>query len=243
MSDAVVQVRGHQPEPGSVPPLGWVLSQLMNRVFSEFLELLLGGAGVWLVEAGVGVLVILVLYLAALPGILAQDPQLIVIGAGIAALFTIPLTVVVTAPLRAGLARAVWRKLTQGEELSFGSPFRDWKTDLGRVIGLALILEGLTLLGFFCGILPAVIPAILFVFAEPLVVVHKLPIGEALRRSFAHARAHLGWHAGFFGLGFLMETAAGQIPVIGAILVQPGMWIWRLTAYRVIFGDGASPRD
>jgi len=123
--------------------------------------------------------------------------------------------------------------------LGFGGMYRH----LGRSIlpgaGLNLAMMVLSLVGaLFCYVGAFVVQAAL-VFAVTGVVVNGLGLGASMGQSVKHFRENLGWHFGFWAIGFAIMMIAGNIPIVGYAVGIPLFASFTLRGHRAVFGATA----
>lgn len=146
------------------------------------------------------------------------------------------------APLNASVGRHLWLRLTSSEPhpLTVQAGFDRATVDIGAVLTVAAVQVTLGFVGLLFFYVGALVPAVLFSFALPGVIVHRLSAMEALKQSASHAMAHLGWHIGVALLGLAIVIVLGNVPFIGGMLAGPIHLAYLLRAYKGAFGtDGA----
>lgn len=143
----------------------------------------------------------------------------------------------VLAPFNASLVRAVAAHQRGQKELDFPEVFSTISQDLPKVIGAALILSGLTIVGLFMCYLPALAVPIVFGFASSLVAMHRLGPTDGVKSAFTHFSQHMNWHLTFGVVYVGMSMVAGYVPVLGPAFLLA----LHTRAYRKVFGDGEAP--
>lgn len=152
------------------------------------------------------------------------------------------LLAMMVAPLNASVGRHLWIRLTSEEKhpLTVNSGIDRATVDIGAVLTVTLIQGAAGMLGLMFFYVGALVPAVLFSFALPGVIVHRLSAIEALKRSAQHAMAHLGWHAGVALLGLGIVIVLANIPFVGGMIAGPIHLAYILRAYKAAYGtDGA----
>lgn len=208
----------------------WILAGLPPALLAIVLGL--GGAAMVYVGAFFG--------LAA--GLAAQDEDLAVLGATttLVALLLVLIVVMglVFTPLQASMWRSVWKYLTEGEKLGFDACFRYAFQDLPRVVMYQLVFGAIVTVGVMMCYLPGILASIALLFAYPAVVVHGMPIGQAMRTSVTHVQANPAWHLGLFAVTFVMALVLPYLPIVGYALLFTLYPLLVLSAWRGIWGDG-----
>lgn len=227
---------------GKLPSVTKVATEVLQDLFANFGAYLLCGLGTWVVLFPVVLGGVVLTYASLLVPLLVWEDEQLAWMLFIPTFMVFVLTmVVVSAPLQAGVARAALAWQRDGEPMGFGSAFRYATADLWAVIGLELLIALMALVGAVFCYVPALIVALLTSLAFPALVVHRLGATGSLSASIEHVRKHIGWHAGFWGLGLGMLIICQNIPVIGAFLSLPLFYNYQIRVYRQVFGDGDEP--
>ena len=227
---------------GKLPSVTKVATEVLQDLFANFGSYLLCGLGAWLVMFPVVLGGVLVTYASLLVPLLAWEDEQLALILFLPTAFAFMVTlIVVTAPMQAGVARACLAWQRDGEPMGFGSSFRYATVDVGAVIGLELLIAGMALVGVIFCYVPALIVSVVTSLAFPALVVHRLGAMGSLSASIEHVRKHIGWHAGFWGLGLGMVIVCQNIPVIGPFLMLPLFYSYQIRVYRQVFGDAAEP--
>jgi hypothetical protein len=136
------------------------------------------------------------------------------------------------APLAAATMRAMAAHQRGERLLSARAVLADVRLD-APVILTMFLLQSVSAVAVLFGGVGIIVPAVLFAFALPLVVLHGERPMAAFRRSAAHARAHLGWHAGYALCIMGVSMVANYVPVVGPMFA---LSLYVRMARRV-FGD------
>jgi hypothetical protein len=135
-------------------------------------------------------------------------------------------------PLVAATMRAMAAHQRGERALSARAVLADVRLD-APVILTVFVLQSVSMAAALLGGVGVIVPAVLFAFAVPLVVLHGDRPMAAFRRSAAHARAHLGWHVGYALCVMGVSLVANYVPVVGPMFA--------LSLYvrmaRHVFGD------
>ncbi|MEL6349564.1 MAG: hypothetical protein AAFV53_41055 [Myxococcota bacterium] len=206
---------------------------ILITIFGLYIALGLGVVG--MIVGGAGLAAVLPEDLVALGAVLGPFIMISVIGIG--SIAAIGLVTAVTAPLHASLVRAIVAHQRGEQPLEWTSAFSTLTENVSAVIFGALTLTVLSILLAMMCYLPALLPLIFLTFAPSLIAIHGHGAMDGLRLAAQHARAHLGWHATFGLIGFVMLMVASNIPVIGPMFVVA----FHVRAYRRVFGDGPEP--
>jgi hypothetical protein len=197
----------------------------------------LAGLGLMLVLMPAIMIIIAVGYLPfVIAAILGSDVGLI-----LAVLWMLPVLVIgiaaVSGPAMYALFSAENSHLEgDADALGIGSVFsRLIERPIGA-IGYQLSSSGLGVIGVFFFIIGAFIVQIALSFALPAMVVHRMGVIAAITRSASHMKDHFVWHLGFWGLGFVVMTIAGNIPFVGYAFGMPFLACYMLRGYRAVFG-------
>ena len=196
------------------------------------------GASYFLFSIGVVFLSLGGVGLAMLPGIMANDEDLILLG-GIGGfafyLFTILGFSVVLVPLMTvSTIRAADAHLDGGEPLSFMSPFLYMREGAGATLLYSFIMTTLSLIGMVFFYLPGLIVMAVGQFGYPMLALENRPVTEVISRSFTHFRHNLGWHAVVWILLFLVLLGA-EATIIGIVLIWPFLCVYTVFAYRQVY--------
>jgi len=140
-------------------------------------------------------------------------------------------------PLSASLYRAIAAHQRGEGTLSFGAAFSTITQDIGATMGAVLLVTLCTLVGVLFCYVGALVPAVLFTFALPMVALHRKGAFEALQRCARHAMAHPSDHGLFVLCYFGVSMVAAYIPLLGQVFVLA----FAVRAYRKMFGDGPEP--
>jgi uncharacterized membrane protein len=145
----------------------------------------------------------------------------------------------VTAPLSGSLTRAIAAHQRGEGKLDFKSVF----STASEGILPACLVTGAVMLATFLGIpfcyVGALVPAMLFGFAGPLVFLHRLSPGAALGRSARTVMANPGPNILYTLTVFGIAMVAGYVPVVGMMFLLA----FTVRGYRQVFGDGAEPAE
>lgn len=153
-------------------------------------------------------------------------------------LLVMVLCVAVLAGFMASLLRAVAAHQRGESRLAFGSVFATVRHELGKNVGVGLAVSCVTLLGVLLCYVPGLIAAFLLWLAGPLVALHGVPVGTALRLSTREVRSDLGWHLKYFGLWLVINMIAQYIPVLGPMFALA----FSVRVFRELAGDGPTPQ-
>ncbi len=192
--------------------------------------------------AAIVALVVLALlaFLAPVPGIAMEDDTLTAVGAAVAFVVYMGLlfgfTLFVQPLLTASMIRAYDAHLRDGQPLGFSAPFRHMRPRAGRVIGLYLVGQLLTMVGMLLLYVPGIVAAVLYTFAMPIVVLEDATVSEALSRAWAHMRDNAMWHLGVWATLFAAVLVA-EITVVGWVLIVPLMVAWQVHAHHIAFPE------
>jgi len=230
-------------EPGKLPDVMKLFTAVLEDLMKHFVDYLLAGLGVMLPAFVLTFgLVLGALFLGFVPMILGaalDEPELgslagmvVMVGATFAAAF---LASAITAPLQASLGRALVEHQFNGEKLGFGSAYSRITQDLPVVLGLTFAQIGLTLLGAMMCYFPALIVAWALSFALPAVIVHRMGVVAAIKRSFEHTFANPLWHLGFFALGFAILVVGQNVPLIGPLVSIPFWMAYTIRGYLAAY--------
>lgn len=248
---------------GVLPDLGALLNETMSEFMDHIGPYALAGLGLYVVVVPVTMILFFGMYflmfggvfgVAIVGGILsvivgdaagegagalvALASQLVGMGVMFLAFVAVIAAVVgIFAPLSASLTRAVAAHQRGEKTLDFSAAFSTLMQDLPRVIGVGVIIGGLTMLGIFMCYAPALLVAVFLGFASSLVYLHRARPGEAIRNAFGHARSHLQWHGTFALVVVALSFVAGNVPVLGPMFIIA----MQVRAYRQLFGDGPEP--
>ena len=139
------------------------------------------------------------------------------------------------APLIVG-AQLYAARRASGQEVGFGD-VAGCLAYFGPLVGLALLTQILTIVGFFLLVLPGIYLSVAYLYAPMLLVDRGLGIWESLETSRKAVTTH--WFQ-VFGLGIVMGLV-GMVALIvtlgiGSIWALPWMWLVSGVTYRRIFG-------
>jgi hypothetical protein len=236
--------------PEGLPGATDLLNKVIAEVQKDFAGFFIGGLGALIVAFLIIPFSLVAVYggmfAGMIPGLLLEDEAVTGLGSMVglfAGMFALIFVIVgLTAPMGASTTRAVWRYLTTGEKLTFMAPFSTITQDLFRVLAFALLQFVVVFtLAMFC-YLPGLIAAAYLVFAGPLIIIHRMPIGQAVSMSVAHVQQHGSWHIGFFGIAVVMQLVLSYVPIVGPVMLATCMPLYILLAYRHVYGDGEVPR-
>lgn len=141
------------------------------------------------------------------------------------------------APLVASVTRAIAAYQRGDSQLDIASAISTITQDLSGTIGVALLLVGLSLVGFLLCYLPGFIVLILGGHAAALVHHHHLRPMAAMRLSAATVMANPGWHLIYWLMIMALSMVAGLVPLLGPLFLVA----LSIRAYRELFGDGPEP--
>lgn len=185
------------------------------------------------------------MFVGMLPGLMMNDELVAMLGG--MGLFMVALIALVVgiglamAPLSASLMRAMEASHSGEAKLTFQAPLSTAKEDLPRVVQVTMLVSTLTFVGAMMCYVPGLLVGFLLCFALPGVVLDRLSVGEAVGRSVGHAREHVGWHAGVFGILMLMYIILSQIPFVGYLVAMTLTSDFTVRAYRAAFPADAQP--
>lgn len=180
-----------------------------------------------------------------IPGMVAENETLMVVGGGIGFLGYVGLVLgiafVAVPAMAASLLRALETQRLGGAKIGFDSIFSTMMTDAGRVGAWYLLVNLVGAVGMLFLYVPGLIVMALGLFALPMVVLERRPFGEAASIAWAHARAHPGWHLGVWG-SLLLAVIILELTIVGVLAVFPVAIAWSLFAYRIAFGEAGAPQ-
>lgn len=230
-------------EPGALPDVMKVFTNTLDDLMKHFVDYLLAGLGmmlpVFVITFGLVIGALVVGFVPMLIGAALDEPELgslagIVVMTGAIIVATLIATVL-TAPLQASLARALVEHQFSGEKLGFGSAYSRATVDLPGVLGLTFAQIALALIGLMMCYFPALIVGLVLSFALPGLIVHRLGVVEAIKRSVQHTVANPLWHLGFFALGFVILFVGQNVPLIGPLLSIPFWLAYTLRGYLAAY--------
>jgi uncharacterized membrane protein len=135
------------------------------------------------------------------------------------------------------LLRAIHRHQRGEETLGIKAPFSTLGTRAGSTIAASLLAGLLTFGGFLLCVFPGFVVALLLFFTMPLVAIHGLTAGAAVRQSIAVVRSNLGYHLILMLAIMVVGMIASYVPVVGPMFIVA----MTVRVYREIFGDGEVP--
>lgn len=225
------------------------ISALVNEAFADvqsapgpYLLAGTGAGGVILVWTLVGVTILVATTLGGtMLGGAIGDPDtvgpIVLLATLVGTLvFLVPLALV-SPPLSASLARAVWDWQTNGVPLDLGAAFREPWRDLGKIYGVGVSAGLVVLVGLLLCYLPGLFAMLLLHHAFYRVAIHGRTPGEALSDTVAHVLAHPQWNLGVFGVSFLISLIASNVPLLGVPLTLAGVAAWNIRCYRAAFPE------
>lgn len=222
--------------PEKLPDVVGVLTDILGAVQKNPVGWVVSGLG-YTVVVLVATIGLVVAMLAVVFGAAALDMPLVGMFGGLAVyLGGLLALILMSAPMSASMARNVDAHLEEDAPLSILAPFDRAGEDLPRVLGMFGLEVAFSMVGILLFYVGAIVAQLFLGFAMPGVLVDRLSPVEAIRRSVTHARDHLGWHAGFFGLSFAIMLVASVVPFIGIAVAMPVYWAYRMRMYRLVFG-------
>ncbi len=231
-------------EGGQTPDVLMLLSETFKDFVAHWVGYGLAGLGFFVVAFPVALALALVLGGVMVAGVVTGDPEaanLAILGAVGLLMLLVPVISAVIVLLQGSLYRAFWHHETEGEEIGFRSPFtRMFQDVLPMELGLFGTM-GLTFVGTLMCYLPGLLVGVFAIFVLPAIAIHRLSVVEAFKLSFTHVKEHFVWHLAFWGINFVLVMIAGNLPIIGYLLVIPFQGAFLVKAYRHIFGDGDKP--
>jgi len=234
---------------GNLPSVLDVLVETFEDFREHFAGYILAGLGVWLVMFPivlVGIIgVFALMAAAAAPGIMANDEDLIFMGAMAAYIGGLCLLMLITAcivpPLQASVGRAMLERISAGADLTIGAAFSTWRMDMFKVIGTYLLVQFIVIVAMLFCYIPGLIAVFLTGLAIPAVIVHRLAPMAAVQLSVKHAMEHPTWHLGYFAITMGISMVLMYIPLIGPALMISFLLSFQLRCYTAVFGLGSEP--
>ncbi|MBN2194465.1 MAG: hypothetical protein JW751_16730 [Polyangiaceae bacterium] len=234
---------------GQKPEIGRVFNETMQEFMRDLGPYALAGLGFMVVAMGLALVIMLLYGAVIMVAVIADSANqasggsgeamsaLVLVGMSVGIIGLVLVLSVVSAAFYASLLRGIAAHQRGEAALGFGTAFSTARQRLGASVGVTVAVMTLSVLGALFCYVPGLIVAFLLLLASPLVMLHGLPVGAALRRSAREVRSDLGWYLRFFLVYLLVTMVAQYVPVIGpmfpiALLVR---------VYREIAGDGPEP--
>lgn len=225
-----------------LPKVMDLLSLCFKDLSNHFAPLLFAGLGMQLVMFPLVFVSIFIVYGSMIPGVVMEDPLVMIVGLVFGMLAMMGLLFIATAPLTNSLTRSMWAYVEHNELPGFGASFSRMFENLGTMLLLMAVQAVLVTIGLMMCYVPALFVGMAFSFAVPAVVVHNRSMPEAVGQSFGHMKSHFVWHLGFYFLGLAIVMVGSQIPIIGPAISLPLYYLYQFRAYREIFGAGPEPK-
>lgn len=247
LSDDVWSPTATSAAPQTLPTTGQICSAVFDDVQKHFVGYLVSALGVTVVLMPLTLVSVAgmyaVMFAGMAPGIAANDEDLMVAGAfggvGVGMVLLIGGMTLVLGPLLASLHRALWRRLNEGTDLTFGAAFSTIGENVVSVVVVNLLVGGLTAVGAMMCYLPGLILGFALSMAVPLVAIHGMGPLDAIAASIRHTRDHLMWYLPIWGVTVLLYFGLSNVPFIGTIAF-PICGMIQLHALRAAFPNGAA---
>jgi hypothetical protein len=156
---------------------------------------------------------------------------------GLAFFLLIAVLTAITAGFVASLLRAIAAHQRGSARLGFDAVYSTARQGIGAAVGVTLAGGLLAAVGALFCYLPGLIVSFLLFLATPLVVLHPVPVGRALRLSAREVRSDLGFYVKFYAIYLGVSIIAQYVPVIGPMFAVA----YFVRVYRELFGDDPVP--
>ena len=211
----------------SHPPVLPGISDLLGRVINRWIEdpvprlmasLLMGGAFFVLVLGAVMGLY-LGMFLARVPGIIAEEPALMGVGMGVVFLVLFPALFLsmstAQAVFQSGAIGALVRRQTQEVPLTWRSSLSELGPRTKGYVAHALVVSAASVVLVFLGFIPALLLWVALPLSLPGMVLYGWSTRESLERAMKFAAQEPLWHLGLFGALVIVNLVLSYVPLLG----------------------------
>jgi uncharacterized membrane protein len=229
------------PATGTPPAVGDLFKQLTDDVQAHFMSYLTAGFGYFAGLFGLVMLLLVLSFSGAIPGIVMQDETVATIGFDLTLLVVyfpgiMVVTLVLVPLMNASLMRALQTQLDgDGMPMGMNAAYSTLRQDMGSVILAQLLLSLVVSIGLLFCYIPGIVLAVALGWAIPLVVLRRVAPVDALKASWAVFSANAAWHVVFVLVTIAIALVCELIPIVGIMVLYPVVFMFQLLAFRALF--------
>ncbi len=147
---------------------------------------------------------------------------------------------IVFAPLQLRFLRGVLTVL-RGGTFEIGDLFRGRPGDIGRSVGLMLLISLMSGIGFLLAYIPGILIGTLLVFAMPVMADRDLGAIDSIKASIELTKSRFGWILLYVFITSMIMSVISSVPLVGALAAIPIYIVMILVAYRGVIGELPQP--